>query len=39
MDYSFVLRSVSQQNDKSKPVATIEAFGVKRFAKDFMWIM
>ena len=39
MDYYFVLRTTNMQDDKSKSLAAIEAFGMKRFAKGVMWIM
>lgn len=39
MDYFFVLRSASQQDEKSKSLDAIETFGMKRFAKGIMWIM
>ncbi len=39
MDYFYVLKSASLQDYKSKNLAAIEAFGMKRFAKGVMWIM
>lgn len=36
MDYYFVLRTTSMQVDKSKSLAAIEAFGMKRFATGVM---
>lgn len=39
MDYYFVLRTTSMQDSKSKSLAAIESFGMKRFAKGLMWIM
>jgi len=39
MDYFYVLKSASMQDYKSKNLAAIEAFGMKRFAKGVMWIM
>lgn len=39
MDYFFVLKSVSQQTDKTLSLEAIEAFGMKRFARGIMWIM
>lgn len=38
MDYFFVLRSTSQQDEKLKSLDAIETFGMKRFAKGVMWI-
>ena len=39
MDYFFVLKSVSSQDDKTLSLDSIESFGMKRFAKGVMWIM
>lgn len=39
MDYYFVLRSTSSQDEKTKSLKAIETLGMKRFAKGVMWIM
>lgn len=39
MDYYFVLRSTSEQADKTRSLDAIEIFGMKRFAKGVVWIM
>lgn len=39
MDYFFVLKSASLEDDKTLSLEAVESFGMKRFAKGVMWIM